>query len=94
MAEIKHVESSTKGSFDIYFEGEKAGSLTYTWAGEDKFIIDHTEVDPKFSGKGLAKDLVVAAVSYAREKGKKVIPLCTYANATIRKNAELQDVLA
>lgn len=94
MTELKHVNHGSKGSFDIYYEGKKAGSMTYTSAGDDKFIIDHTEVGEEFGGKGLAKKLVFEGARYARENGKKVIPLCTYAKATFDKNKEIQDVLA
>jgi len=94
MIEIKHLNDEKKGAFEIYFDSKKAGEMTYTWAGEDKFIIDHTEVDPAYNGKGLAKQLVYAGVDYARKNSKKVIPLCPYAKATIEKNTELQDVLA
>ncbi|MBU8882924.1 N-acetyltransferase [Kaistella sp. DKR-2] len=94
MTEIRQTNNEKKGVFEIYFDGKKAGEMTYTWAGEDKFIIDHTEVDEAYNGKGLAKQLVYAGVNYARKNGKKVIPLCPYAKATIAKNAELQDVLA
>lgn len=94
MTEIKHVKNGEKGSFDIYYEGKRAGEMTYTSAGDDKFIIDHTEVSEDFSGKGLAKELVFAGAKYARENGKKIIPLCTYAKATFEKNKEIQDVLA
>lgn len=93
MSEIKHSNNEKNGVFEIFVEGEKAGEMTYTWAGDDKFIIDHTEVDPKFSGQGLAKKLVVAGVGYARENAKKVIPLCPYAKSTIERNPELSDVL-
>lgn len=93
MTEIKHVNHGSKGSFDIYYEGKKAGSMTYTRAGDDKFIIDHTEVDEAYNGQGLAKKLVFAGAEYARENGKTVIPLCTYAKATFQKNKEIQDVL-
>ena len=65
MTEIKHHNDEKKGLFEIYFENKKAGEMTYTWAGDDKFIIDHTQVDEAFSGKGLAKKLVVAGVEYA-----------------------------
>lgn len=94
MVEIKQQNNEKNGIFEIFYEGERAGEMTYTWAGSDKFIIDHTEVDSKFGGKGLAKQLVVAGVNFAREKGVKVIPLCPYAKATIEKNADLQDVLS
>ncbi len=93
MTEIKHNNNDKNGIFEIYYDGKRAGEMTYTWAGEDKFIIDHTEVDEAFGGKGLAKQLVIAGVEFARKKGVKVIPLCPYAKATIQRNADLQDVL-
>ena len=94
MAEIQHHNNEKNGVFEIYEDGVKAGEMTYTWAGTDKFIIDHTQVDEAFSGKGLAKKLVIAGVEYARKNSKKIIPLCSYAKATIDRNAELQDVLS
>lgn len=94
MTEIKHEKNGSKGSFDIYYDGKKAGSMTYTGAEGETMIIDHTEVSEEFGGKGLAKQLVFAGAAFARENGKKVIPLCTYAKATFEKNADIQDVLA
>ncbi|MBU4537680.1 MAG: N-acetyltransferase [Weeksellaceae bacterium] len=94
MTEIRQSNNEKKGVFEIYYDGKKAGTMTYTWAGEDKFIIDHTEVDEAYNRKGLAKQLVYAGVDYAKKNNKKVIPLCPYAKATIAKNKELQDVLA
>ncbi|WP_185140487.1 GNAT family N-acetyltransferase [Chryseobacterium sp. 6424] len=94
MIDIKHLNHGQKGSFDLYYEGTKAGNMTYTSAGKDKIIIDHTEVSPEYGGKGLAKELVFAGAAYARENGKKIIPLCTYAKSTFEKHRELHDVLA
>ena len=78
----------------MYYDGGKAGLMTYSWAGDDKFIIDHTEVDEEYGGKGLGKDLVKAGVAYAREKNVKVIPLCPFAKKVIAKTPEFQDVLS
>ena len=94
MTEIKHLNNEKNGTFEIYFDGEKAGEMTYKWAGKDKFIIDHTEVDEEYGGKGLGKDLVKAGVEYAREKNVKVIPLCPFAKKVIAKTPEFQDVLS
>lgn len=93
MSEIKQINNEKNGEFEIYFEGEKAGIMTYQWENEDQFIIEHTEVDKAFAGKGLAKELVLAGVKYARENGKKIVPLCSYAKSTFDKHPELQDVL-
>lgn len=94
MTEIKQNNREKNGSFEIYSDGEKAGEMTYTWAGDDKFIIDHTEVNEAFSGKGLAKQLVYAGAEYARKNGKKVIPLCSYAKSVLDKNEDIRDVLS
>lgn len=92
--EIKHQENTPKGAFIAHIDGQKAGEMTYAWAGEDKFIIDHTEADPAFSGKGVGKSLVVAAADYARTKGIKVIPLCPFAKKVFERTPEIQDLLA
>ena len=94
MVEIKHTNNESKGVFELYYDGKKAGLMTYSWAGDDKFIIDHTEVDEAYGGKGLGKDLVKAGVEYAREKNVKVIPLCPFAKKVIEKIPEFQDVLS
>ena len=94
MVEIKHANKESKGIFELYYDGKKAGLMTYSWAGDDKFIIDHTEVDEEYGGKGLGKDLVKAGVEYAREKNVKVIPLCPFAKKVIAKTPESQDVLS
>ncbi len=92
MTEIQHNETDKK--FEIFQDGKSAGFMTYTWAGDDKFIIDHTEVDAQYNGLGLGKNLVEAAINFARKKGVKIIPLCTFAKATIQKNSDWQDVVS
>lgn len=92
MTEVKHNE--TDKNFEVFQDGKHAGLMTYTWAGDDKFIIDHTEVDAQYNGLGLGKNLVEAAVNFAREKGVKIIPLCTFAKATIQKNSDWTDVVS
>lgn len=94
MEDIKIEDNGTKGRFTIYKADELAGEMTFSWAGNDKFIIDHTLVGEKFGGQGLAKKLVLAGVAYAREKSVKIIPLCSYAKSQFDRNEDLRDVLA
>ena len=49
--EILQVNENGKGNFKALEAGKEAGILAYTWAGEDKFIIDHTKVAHEFQGK-------------------------------------------
>ncbi|WKW46911.1 GNAT family N-acetyltransferase [Myroides sp. JBRI-B21084] len=91
--EIKHKQDDNKGAFIAEENGAKAGEMTYSKAGADKIIIDHTEVNPEFNGKGVGKQMVLAAVDYARATGIKILPLCPFAKATFDKNKDIQDVL-
>ncbi|MBP6577734.1 MAG: N-acetyltransferase [Chryseobacterium sp.] len=93
MLEVKQINRETKGEFIATFDGNKAGVMTYSWAGADKIIIDHTEVEPAYNGKGVGKEMVYKAVEFARENNLKIIPLCPFATATFKKNEEIRDVL-
>jgi hypothetical protein len=94
MTKIEREDNGKKGRFVIYENDEFAGEMTFTWAGKNKFIIDHTGVEEAFGGKGLAKQLVMAGVDYARKHDLKIIPLCPYAKKTFDRDASLSDVLA
>jgi predicted GNAT family acetyltransferase len=90
---VEQFNREKKGHFTASEEGVEAGRMTYSWAGEDKFIIDHTEVSPDFSGRGVGKILVMEAVKYARENNLKILPLCPFAKSVFDKTPEIQDVL-
>ena len=91
--EIQQINDTRKGYFEAVEDGKEAGKMTYTWAGDSKFIIDHTEVSPDFNGKGVGKKLVMATVEYARTNNVKIIPLCPFAKSVFDKVEEIRDVL-
>lgn len=90
---IEQTDNGKKGAFTAMSEGVQAGEMTYTWAGADKFIIDHTEVDDDFAGQGVGKQLVMAAVDFARAKHVKILPLCPFAKSVFDKEPSIGDVL-
>lgn len=91
--EIKHEQTSSKGMFYIGERSKPAGQMTYSRAGADTIIIDHTEVSDALKGQGAGKALVKASVDYARENKLKIIPLCTFASAVFSKVDSFSDVL-
>lgn len=91
--EINQINDTRRGYFEAIEDGKEAGKMTYTWAGDSKFIIDHTEVNEGFNGKGVGKNLVLAAVDYARANNIKIIPLCPFAKSVFDKTADIHDVL-
>jgi len=92
--EISHVKTGdAKASFKAKDGDKEIGRMDYTEAGNDKIIIEHTEVDEAHQGEGLGHDLLMEVVSYAREKGIKIVPLCPFAKSVFEKEPELNDVL-
>lgn len=91
--DIQKNDDGKRGMLIATINGDQAGMITYTWAGDDKFIIDHTEAKPDFAGQGVGKQLVVAAVALARTEKVKVIPLCPFAKSVMEKTPDFADVL-
>ncbi|MEP2772059.1 MAG: GNAT family N-acetyltransferase [Fulvivirga sp.] len=91
--EIKISDDGKHGKFYIEVEGQEQAQMTFTWAGTDRIIIDHTEVGDALRGKGAGKQLVMKAVEFARDKNIKIIPLCPFAKSVFDKVEEIRDVL-
>lgn len=91
--EIKHRENAHKGSFYVEEKGSLIAEMTYSFAGSDKMIIDHTVVSDELRGQGVGNLLVDAAVSYSRDNSIKIIPLCPFSKSVFEKTPAYKDVL-
>ncbi|MEQ3649801.1 GNAT family N-acetyltransferase [Hyphomonas sp.] len=91
--EIKREDGETGGRYVARVNGHEA-EMTYSKAGTERIIIDHTGVPKELGGLGVGVALVKRAVEDARRDGIKIIPLCPFAKAQIEKHTEWQDVLA
>lgn len=91
---VEQFNQENKGFFKASDQDQQAGRMTYSWAGKDKFIIDHTEVNPKFKGQGVGSQLLDTAVAYAREHHLKIIPLCPFAKSQFDRREDIRDVLS
>ncbi|MFI0491982.1 GNAT family N-acetyltransferase [Flavobacterium sp.] len=94
MEELIGLELNDKnGFFYVSVDGKQEAKMTFVFAGNDKIIIDHTEVNPGNYGKGFGKKMIIKAVEFAREKNITIIPLCPFAKSVFDKNPEYRDVL-
>ena len=89
--EIKQEDGASKGTFFIEQEGERVAFMTYSKA-PNLIIIDHTEVSEVLKGKNAGKQLVAAAVAYARKNNLKILPLCPFARSVFDRVKEYADV--
>lgn len=75
------------------YDGEKnIGESTYS-KSETIWIIDHTTVDEKYGGQGIAGQLVAEMVEQARKHQVKIMPLCPFAKKEFLRKPEYADVL-
>ena len=60
----------------------------------DRIIFTHTEVHPTLEGQGIAALLAKTGLEYAKAHQLKVMPLCPYVAAYMKRHPEYQDLLA
>ncbi|WP_328906817.1 N-acetyltransferase [Streptomyces sp. NBC_00234] len=71
---------------------ETAGFADYRLSeGEIAFI--HTEIDPRFAGRGLGGLLARGALDDARARGLNVLPHCPFIRAWIGKHPEYAELV-
>lgn len=92
-AAIALEEGPNKGVYRLRGPDGSVAELSFSKAGTTMIIIDHTDVPDAFRGQGAGLLLVERAIADARVSGKKIIPLCPFAQAQFRKHPEWADVL-
>ena len=93
MLTIKHTESERSGIFEAWLDDVHVGELTYQHPITERMIIDHTRVFEGFEGQGIARQIVMAAVDFARQNARTIIPVCSYARKVLTRTEEYKDVL-
>lgn len=73
--------------YEIHDGDQLAGFSTYKLTA-DAIAFTHTETLPAFSGRGLARQLVIAALDDARRRGLAVRPFCPYVREIILRLAD------
>lgn len=66
--------------------------IAYERSG-DRIIFLHTEVPPELEGHGVASTLAKAALEDARARRQKVVPLCPFVSAYIKRHPEYADLV-
>jgi hypothetical protein len=84
---INHDQNAKQFTAEV--DGHHA-ELDYTVAGS-VMTITHTRVPREIGGRGIAAELMRAALQVAAERGLSVNPACSYAAAYLRKQAQSRD---
>jgi len=73
--------------FDIHVDGELAGFAEYK-LHDTSIVFPHTEIDPKFGGRGLGTTLIEYALNEVSQELLSVEPVCPFVSKYIGKNPE------
>ena len=86
------VDNPARHRFEIDLgNGEFAFAAYNQLPGAIRFY--HTEVPESHGGQGLGTALIKAGLAAARERGLKVIPICPFFRAYLKKHPEEQDLV-
>ena len=78
--------------FEVRLGGEVAGFSAYT-RRPPLMTFTHTEVDPRFEGRGLGGRLVAAALEATGAAGLSVIPACPFVREYIARHPRYLDLV-
>ena len=86
--EITHNPANQR--FEVWIDGHLS-KLDYIQDGKN-FVITHVGVYPEHRGQGVAAKIMDAGLQYARENSLRVIPMCSYAAAYMRRNPQYMEL--
>lgn len=92
--QINHEKRGQGGIFTAVDGEHIIGEMTWGRHGSGPMEIDHTWVDPRARGQGVARQLVDAGVAYARAEGLQILPLCSYVVHVFAEDRSLDELRA
>jgi uncharacterized protein len=87
---LEITRNPANNTFEVWIDGQLS-KLDYIQDAKN-FVITHVGVYPEHRGQGVAAKIVEVALQYAREKALRVIPMCSYAAAYIRRNPKYMEL--
>jgi predicted GNAT family acetyltransferase len=74
-------------------DGDEVAVLEYRLRGANHLVLVHTGVPPRLEGKGLGALLARTALEHARQRGLRVVPLCSFVRAYLQRHSEFADLV-
>jgi uncharacterized protein len=90
--EAEVVDNTAAHNFEIYIDGHRS-FIDYK-IRDGKIYLIHTEVPEVLQGKGIAASLVEKTLEYIERNGLKIVPLCSYVQAYLKRHPEWNRLVA
>jgi predicted GNAT family acetyltransferase len=90
--EVRVIDNPQESRYELWDGATLVGFIAYR-VEPGTFELVHTEVDPAFRGRGLGSRLVAEALDDLRVRGAKLVPLCPFVTAFIRRHPEYSELV-
>lgn len=90
--ETRVADNPAEQRFEVFADGEPAGSAYYRMEGE-AIAFTHTEVDDAYEGQGVGSVLAAGALGTMRERGLEVLPYCPFIRSYIERHEEYLELV-
>jgi hypothetical protein len=91
--DVTVVDNASMHRYEARIGDEVAGYTVYQNAASI-VIIEHTEVDPSYEGRGIGSILVQQALDDIRAKGeRKVLAVCPFVRSWLGKHHDYRDLV-
>ncbi|MFF7006402.1 GNAT family N-acetyltransferase [Streptomyces fimicarius] len=85
-------DNPDESRYEIFDGDERAGFVEYH-RFRDEIAFLHTEIDPRFGGRGLGGTLARSVLDGARKQELTVLPFCPFIRGWLRKHPEYTDLV-
>jgi predicted GNAT family acetyltransferase len=79
--------------FELAISGSREVAAAYYRLSGDRFVLTHTIVPERFSGRGIGTQLARGVFRDIRENGRKVILVCSFMVAFYERHPEYADIV-
>jgi uncharacterized protein len=87
VVDVEVIERASEQRFDLLYTGRPVGHIEYELVdGTLAFV--HTEIDPRYRGRGFGRALVRRALDIVGAREGSVLPYCWFVREYIAEHAE------
>ena len=84
------IDHAARSRFEMGADGS-SGFIDYRRSGQTLYL-HHAEVPAALSGRGVGTRLVTEALDLIRSRGERIVPVCPFIKAFIRRRPEYADL--
>lgn len=90
---VSVVHAPERSRYELRHDGTTIGFSTYGIRPTEQVVFTHTVVDDAYAGQGLALELTHFALDDVRASGRRIVSICPYVTAYLRKHPEYDDIV-